>query len=227
MNDPFAALPYRPCVGVMLVNHAGHAFVGKRIDTRGQPDEGGIYWQMPQGGIDEGEDLRTAALRGSLLALTAVATRVGRDDVAAHQIAFEVWNLLAMGMDALAIAGQALTGKGLGAQDVAGVRAATRVMVRWGVVGGAVLGMLVAVSGPLVAPLFSNDPAVRVAQDHEAAPQRLFVPQGQPHPVQPNQGILPLTADAGHRRSQPPVQIGQTRALLHRHAPRIGQNPHQ
>ncbi|MFM5884166.1 MAG: RNA pyrophosphohydrolase [Novosphingobium sp.] len=63
MSDPHAHLPYRPCVGVMLVNHAGHAFVGKRIDTRGQPDEGGTYWQMPQGGIDEGEELRDAALR--------------------------------------------------------------------------------------------------------------------------------------------------------------------
>ncbi|MBS0481099.1 MAG: RNA pyrophosphohydrolase [Proteobacteria bacterium] len=63
MSDPFAALPYRPCVGVMLVNSDGLAFVGKRIDTRGQPDEGGTYWQMPQGGIDEGEELRAAALR--------------------------------------------------------------------------------------------------------------------------------------------------------------------
>ncbi len=63
MNDPFAHLPYRPCVGVMLVNPAGMAFVGRRIDTRGQPDEGGVYWQMPQGGVDDGEDLREAALR--------------------------------------------------------------------------------------------------------------------------------------------------------------------
>lgn len=63
MNDPFVHLPYRPCVGVMLVNPAGLAFVGRRIDTRGQPDEGGVYWQMPQGGVDDGEDLRTAALR--------------------------------------------------------------------------------------------------------------------------------------------------------------------
>lgn len=59
----FSSLPYRPCVGVMLVNGAGHAFVGRRIDTRGQPDEGGVYWQMPQGGIDEGEELHAAALR--------------------------------------------------------------------------------------------------------------------------------------------------------------------
>jgi putative (di)nucleoside polyphosphate hydrolase len=58
-----ANLPYRPCVGVMLVNVAGLAFVGKRIDTRGQPDEDRVYWQMPQGGIDDGEDVRAAALR--------------------------------------------------------------------------------------------------------------------------------------------------------------------
>lgn len=63
MSDPFAHLPYRPCVGVMMVNPAGQAFVGRRIDTRGQPDEGGVYWQMPQGGVDDGEDLREAALR--------------------------------------------------------------------------------------------------------------------------------------------------------------------
>lgn len=61
MTDPHAHLPYRPCVGVMLVNADGHAFVGKRIDTRGQTE--GDFWQMPQGGIDEGEELREAALR--------------------------------------------------------------------------------------------------------------------------------------------------------------------
>ena len=49
---------YRPCVGVMLVNANGQAFVGRRIDTKE-----GDWWQMPQGGVDEGEDLRDAALR--------------------------------------------------------------------------------------------------------------------------------------------------------------------
>jgi putative (di)nucleoside polyphosphate hydrolase len=57
MTD-FSRLPYRPCVGVMLVNQAGKTFVGKRIDNRE-----GDWWQMPQGGVDEGEDLQTAALR--------------------------------------------------------------------------------------------------------------------------------------------------------------------
>ena len=49
------ALPYRPCVGVMLVRD-GRVWVGERIDTPGA-------WQMPQGGVDPGEDLRAAALR--------------------------------------------------------------------------------------------------------------------------------------------------------------------
>ena len=62
MTD-FASLPYRPCVGVMLVNEDGLVFVGKRLDSRVAPDSEGDAWQMPQGGIDDGEDLRTAALR--------------------------------------------------------------------------------------------------------------------------------------------------------------------
>ena len=49
---------YRPCVGVMLVNAEGKVFVGKRIDNRE-----GDWWQMPQGGIDDGEGPADALLR--------------------------------------------------------------------------------------------------------------------------------------------------------------------
>lgn len=52
-----AKLPYRPCVGIMLANAAGEVFVGQRIDW---PEPA---WQMPQGGIDDGEAPRDAALR--------------------------------------------------------------------------------------------------------------------------------------------------------------------
>ena len=52
-----ARLPYRPCVGLMLVNPAGQVFVGQRRDNARDA------WQMPQGGIDPGEDVPTAALR--------------------------------------------------------------------------------------------------------------------------------------------------------------------
>ncbi|HQN54409.1 MAG TPA: RNA pyrophosphohydrolase [Novosphingobium sp.] len=58
MEDRFAALPYRPCVGVMLVNPDARVFVGKRIDNSASE-----FWQMPQGGIDPGEDLHEAAYR--------------------------------------------------------------------------------------------------------------------------------------------------------------------
>jgi len=55
-------LPYRPCVGMMLVNRAGLAFIGRR--TSGPEHIDGIHaWQMPQGGIDDGEDTYKAALR--------------------------------------------------------------------------------------------------------------------------------------------------------------------
>lgn len=57
MTD-LSTLPYRPCVGVMLVNAQGKVFVGKRIDTKE-----GDFWQMPQGGVDKGEELDEAAYR--------------------------------------------------------------------------------------------------------------------------------------------------------------------
>lgn len=56
-SDQITRLPYRPCVGVMLLDHAGRVFVGQRNDTFGDA------WQMPQGGVEKGEDPRNAALR--------------------------------------------------------------------------------------------------------------------------------------------------------------------
>lgn len=50
-------LSYRPCVGIMLLNNEGHVFTGQRINTKTEA------WQMPQGGIDDGEDFEIAALR--------------------------------------------------------------------------------------------------------------------------------------------------------------------
>jgi putative (di)nucleoside polyphosphate hydrolase len=56
-------LPYRPCVGVMLINQEGHVFVGQRTDRSDAPEGLGRWWQMPQGGLDEGEDPEAAARR--------------------------------------------------------------------------------------------------------------------------------------------------------------------
>jgi putative (di)nucleoside polyphosphate hydrolase len=55
--EMIAQLPYRPCVGLMILNRENKVFVAKRIDMRTEA------WQMPQGGIDEGEDAQAAALR--------------------------------------------------------------------------------------------------------------------------------------------------------------------
>jgi len=56
-SEEIEKLPYRPCVGVMLANPRGEVFVGQRIDNEAPA------WQMPQGGVDPGEDPRKAALR--------------------------------------------------------------------------------------------------------------------------------------------------------------------
>lgn len=107
--------------------------------------------------------VRTLALRAVLLIATGTAARLGDDGVAAHQVAMSLWNFLAFALDAIAIAGQAVVGRRLGAGDAAGARAATRRMVLWGIGTGAVLGALLIAARPLYEPLFTDDPAVRHA----------------------------------------------------------------
>ena len=60
--DEFASLPYRPNVGAALFNRDGLVLVARRVDLPGNADRPSI-WQLPQGGIDEGEDPRVAVLR--------------------------------------------------------------------------------------------------------------------------------------------------------------------
>jgi putative MATE family efflux protein len=105
--------------------------------------------------------VRTLTLRAVLVAMTAVAARIGDAEVAAHQVAFGVWSLLALALDAIAIAGQAITGRYLGAADVAGTRSATRRMVEWGLLSGVALGLLVLLARPWLPGLFSADAEVR------------------------------------------------------------------
>jgi putative MATE family efflux protein len=109
-----------------------------------------------------GRDLvvRTAALRAALIVATAVATRLGTVDVAAHQIAFEIWGFLALALDAIAIAGQAMVGRALGGHDAAGARSASRRMIEWGVVFGAIFGAVVFGLRTVLPHLFTADPAV-------------------------------------------------------------------
>ena len=105
--------------------------------------------------------LRTLTLRVSLLVMTYGAARLGSADLAAMQLAMTIWTFLAFVLDAIAIAAQAITGRSLGAGDVAGTRAVTDQMVRYGLVSGFVTGLLLAASAWALGPLFTTDPVVR------------------------------------------------------------------
>ncbi|MDH4983320.1 RNA pyrophosphohydrolase [Hyphomicrobium sp. D-2] len=61
-HHPISA-DYRPCVGIALFNRDGLVWIGRRADAPGEPEGPGAWWQMPQGGIDKGEDPAEAALR--------------------------------------------------------------------------------------------------------------------------------------------------------------------
>ncbi|MEU4061904.1 MATE family efflux transporter [Streptomyces wedmorensis] len=105
--------------------------------------------------------VRTLSLRAVLMIATAVAARLGDAEVAAHQIILSLWNLMAFALDAIAIAGQAIIGRYLGADDAQGARQVCRRMVQWGVVSGIALGVLVIAARPLFIPLFTSDPTVQ------------------------------------------------------------------
>ncbi len=101
--------------------------------------------------------VRTLTLRASLLVTTYGAASLGAASVATHQLALTVWTFLAFALDAVAIAAPASTGRYLGAGDVAGTRAVTDRMIRWGVFSGLVTGVLLAASSPLLGRLFTTD----------------------------------------------------------------------
>ena len=104
--------------------------------------------------------VRNLSLAGTFLVGTSVATRIGRVDVAAHQVAFQVWMATALTMDAVAIAAQAMVGERLGAGDAIGAVSIGKRVIAWSVgMGLALAVILVAVREP-VATVFSDDPAV-------------------------------------------------------------------
>ncbi|QFG23188.1 MATE family efflux transporter [Actinomadura sp. WMMB 499] len=105
--------------------------------------------------------VRTAALRVVLIVGTSVAARMGDAEIAAYQVGFQVWTLMAFALDAIAIAGQAITGRYLGASDVAGTRAVTRRMVGWGIACGVLFGVLILAVRPWLPGLFTGDGDVR------------------------------------------------------------------
>lgn len=107
--------------------------------------------------------IRTLSLRATLLATTWVAAGLGDANLAAFQVSMTVWTVTVFALDALAIAGQAITGKYLGASDVGRTREAVAMMLRWGGWFAVLLGIGIAALHRVIPLGFSSDEAVRSA----------------------------------------------------------------
>jgi putative MATE family efflux protein len=130
----------------------------RRAGVSFAPDRAGVRAAAFAGGSLV---IRTLALQATLVIVTAIAARQGNAAIAANQVAFRIWNLLALALDAIAIAGQAITGRQLGAGDVAGARAATSRMTAWGAAYGVVFGVILLAVRPFLPGLFGLAPDVR------------------------------------------------------------------
>jgi putative MATE family efflux protein len=124
---------------------------------------------------------RTVTLRIALLLPTILAARLGDTSLAAHQVAMALVTFIAYGLDAIAIAGQTLTGRTLGAGDADETRRLAGRMMGWGVVTGVGAGAVLAVTSPLVAMGFTSDVAVQ----HKLVPVLLVIAA-----IQPVSGIV-------------------------------------
>jgi MATE family, multidrug efflux pump len=133
----------------------GRAARGHRVGLR--PDRRAVS-RLARVGLDL--VVRTAALQLSFLLATTVAARLGAVAVSAHQIAMQLWMALALALDAIAIAGQAMVGRLLGAGEAAAARAAARRMVELGIGLSALFGLAVLAVHSALPRLFSADPAV-------------------------------------------------------------------
>lgn len=104
--------------------------------------------------------VRTFALIGTLTLATAVATRVGTVAVAAHQVGSQLWLLLALVVDSLAVAAQAMVARYRGTGATGASRAASDRLLLWGLGTGILLAILFAILAPVLPRLFTDEPQV-------------------------------------------------------------------
>jgi putative MATE family efflux protein len=101
--------------------------------------------------------VRTTALYASFIVASAVLARIGSDSLGAHQIAFQLFVFLALVLDAIAIAGQVIVGRTLGAGDPDAAHAAARRMIEWAVVAGALFGLVMLALIDVLPRAFTSD----------------------------------------------------------------------
>jgi putative MATE family efflux protein len=104
--------------------------------------------------------VRTASLYASFVVASAVLARVSDASLGAHQIAFQLFVFLALVLDAIAIAGQVIVGRSLGAGDSEEAYRAALRMIEWAVVAGALFGAIMLALIDVVPHAFTDDPAV-------------------------------------------------------------------
>jgi putative MATE family efflux protein len=104
--------------------------------------------------------VRTAALLGCFVLATAVCARIGTDSLAAHQIGFQLFGFLALALDAIAIAGQVIVGRALGAGDTDEAVAAARRMLEWSLAAGVAIGAVLLALYDVIPRAFTSDPDV-------------------------------------------------------------------
>ena len=130
----------------------------RRVGVRLRPTRSGVLSTARQGGWLV---VRTATLQAAITSTAVIAASFGTIAIAAHQVTNALWSLLAMMLDSIAIAAQAIIGRYLGAGKVRIVRMLTARMLFWGVVAGVVFGVGVFLTHPLYAGFFSPDPEVQ------------------------------------------------------------------
>jgi putative MATE family efflux protein len=128
--------------------------LARRHDARIRPQREGVRGSARSGGW---MFLRTASLRLALLSTVAVATMLGTSELAAWQVAFTIFSTAAFALDALAIAAQALVGKGLGAGSVEEVHHVLRRTVAWGAWFGVFVGAVIGSLSSVIGLLFTGD----------------------------------------------------------------------
>jgi putative MATE family efflux protein len=104
--------------------------------------------------------VRTGSLLAAFVGASAVLARVGPASLAAHQIAFQLFVFLALVLDAIAIAGQVIVGRSLGAGDAARAREAAARMIGWSFVVGIAFAIALLAAQPLIPHVFTDDARV-------------------------------------------------------------------
>jgi putative MATE family efflux protein len=147
----------------------GAAFVRSLLSAPADSRRPSLARMRPMARIGREIFIRTAALYASFIVASAVLARVGADSLAAHQIAFQLFVFLALILDAIAIAGQVIVGRSLGAGDADGAYAAARRMIEWAVVAGVLFGLVMLVLIDVLPRAFTGDEDV-VARAKEVWP---------------------------------------------------------